>query len=123
MYNDRIMYHSYLNVMSQFSEHNRAVITVKDREICIEKDGWRMTTKIFNGSGPLPASIKECVSAAKLLRWPEKIELKIEGGSVYLIQEILPISHFQSFKSYLTHFLALAQEWQEIVEEFSSAVI
>jgi hypothetical protein len=117
------MYHAYLKLMAQLSEHNHAVIVIEDREIHIEKDSWRLTTKIFNGDGSLPVSVKECVSAARLLRWPERIELKIEEGSVYLIQQVLPLTHFQTFKSYILPFLDLAQEWQEIIEEFSGAAI
>ncbi len=116
-------YHDYLKVMAQLTESNRASILVEGREIWIEKGDWCIVTKIFNGDGAIPPAVKECVSASKLLRWPDRVQLKIEGGSVFLVQEVHPLSHFQTFKAYITQFLSLAQEWQEIVEDFSSAVV
>lgn len=107
-------YHEFLLVMSQLADQPSARVEIHGREILIEKG--KITTKIFEGD--VSHSIQECVSAATLLRWPERIDLKIDSDSVYLVQRIGPIDSYRSFKTYLEQFLNLAQEWQEIVSQF-----
>lgn len=116
-------YQDYILLVSQLSRHSMARLKVGPREILIEKTltSWRLSTQIFQGECSVPAHVEECVWAAALLKWKEKIALTLDPltSSVHLIQEVDP-SHYPVFKARINQFLSLADEWQDIVAGFAA---
>ena len=117
-------YQDYILLIGRLSRHSIARLTVGAREIVIEKSltHWKLSTQIFQCDGSVPSHVEECVWSAALLKWKEKILLTLDPltSSVHLLQEVDP-SHFPAFKSQISQFLSLADEWQDIVAGFATS--
>lgn len=118
-----ISYQDYLLIVGRLSRLPMARIQLGSREILIEKSfrGWKLSTQIFEAEGAIPEHVKECVWGAALLKWREKISLTLDPltDSVHLIQEVEP-SQYLTFRSQISQFLTLADEWEEIVAGFAT---
>lgn len=120
-------YDAFLLLMSQLAGKRKARIVVKENVIFFDtldkKNHMKIYTKVYGGDGYLPKSVRSCVSSSGVLRWQHGgayIKLDPETHSVFLIQEVeMQQGKYIPFKNVLSDFSLLADEWKEILQEFS----
>ncbi len=127
-------YDVFLQVMSQLSGQKRARFVMDGQTIFIDRlqkrsqdklqeTRWSLSTKVFDGNGYLPPSVRDCVSSSGVLRWQEKgatLRLDPISKSVFLVHEIDAANRYLSFRYYLRDFSTLAQEWRTLFDDLSS---
>jgi len=123
-------YSLFLQVMSHLSGEKRGRFNIEGQTFFIErqqkypkKEIWVLSTKVFNGEGYLPPTIRDCISSSGVLRWQTRgASLKLEplSKSVFLMHEIEPAKHFIPFRSLMRDFIDLAQEWRTHFDDLSS---
>src|SRR5579871_5407460 len=98
-------YDAFLTVMDQLAGQRKARCVVQGSVIFIEskptEKKWALATRVFNGDGYLPKSVKECISSVGVLRWQEKgasLRLDPDSHSVFLVQEIQSSSKYVPFR-------------------------
>ncbi len=118
---------AFLAVVTQLADQKEAECVLQGSVIRIkastEEERWSISTKIFDGDGFLPQSVRYCVSSAGVLRWQERgAFLKIDpvSQSVFLVQEIDDTGKYIPFRHLIGDFAQVAQEWREILEDFAS---
>lgn len=119
-------YDSFLDVMSQLTEKRKARCVVQGSVIFIESKPshkkWSLATRVFYGGGYLPQAVKECVSSSGVLRWQERgarLQVDSDASNVYLVQEIKEEAKYIPFRYLMRDFADVANEWREILEDFS----
>jgi hypothetical protein len=120
-------YDAFLQVMSQLSGQKRARCVLDDQIIFIDrlsqKNRWSISTKVFDGDGYLPPSVRDCVSSSGVLRWQEKgASLRLDSFSknVFLVHEIDATSRYIPFRYHLRDFAELAREWRTLFDDLAS---
>lgn len=117
-------YENYLDTMVQLSSQKRARIVHQGSVIFIEsspKNKWKVSSKLFNYQG-LPRGLKETFVGSKVMRWKERgayLQLDPNDSSIYLIEEMEASAKYVPFKYRINDFVAVAEEWKEVFEEFS----
>lgn len=120
-------YDAFLLVMSQLAGKRKARVVVQGEVIYFEaspkKNRYTLYKKIFSGDGYLPSSVRSCVSSSGVLRWQRSghyLKLDPLTHSVYLFQEIeWEEGKYIPFKHHFTDFCRVADEWQEILQDFA----
>lgn len=118
-------YNAFLLVVGQLTNKTTASFVHEELEITVEKvrgKHWRLSSKVFDGEGFTPDSVKECVSAAGMLKWQSHgafLKLNPSLHQVTLIHEILAPPGYASFKKLLSIFMEDAIEWRDILNDFS----
>lgn len=125
-----MFYAVFLQVMTQLSGSKRAKCVIHGQTIFIDrlqkgdkKEIWTLSTKVFNGDGYLPPTVRECVSSSGVLRWQERgatLRLEPLSKSVFLIHEIDPAKRYLPFRSIMRDFIDVAQEWRTHFDDLIS---
>lgn len=121
-------YDAFLLVMSQLAGNRKARVVIDENVIFFEafqkKNRLKIYTKVFNGDGYLPKSVRSCVSSSGILQWQNRgAYLKLDSltDSVLLVQEVeMEEGKYIPFKHHLSDFSTVAQEWKEILQDFAS---
>jgi hypothetical protein len=120
------MYDSFLAILTQLAGQKKARVVVQGSVIFIEttpkKDHWTLSTRIFSSDGFVPPNIHACVSSRGLMKWQERgayLHLDPLDQSVYLVHEIHSSPKYVPFKYMMNDFVAVANEWREILEDFA----
>ncbi|MES2345841.1 MAG: hypothetical protein V4494_07900 [Chlamydiota bacterium] len=120
------MYDSFLAVITQLAGQKKARVVVQGSVIFIEtnpkKDCWSVSTRIFSGNGFIPPNVRECISSNGLMKWQERgayLHMDPLDQSIYLVHEIHSAPKYVPFKYLMNDFVAVANEWREILEDFA----
>ncbi len=120
-------YVAFLVVMSQLDTKKQARILIKRNEILIEpskkKDKWMLYTKVYSGDPMIPRSVRSCISTSGVFRWQHRgayLKLDADTHSVFLTEEVeMERGKYLPFKHRISDFAMVAEEWREILQEFS----
>ncbi len=119
-------YDAFLAILTQLAGKKKARVVVQGSVLFIEtkskRDQWTISTKVFDGEGYIPKSVRDCVSSSGVLRWQERgayLQLDSFTNSVYLVHEIENSKKYVPFRYFVHDFVEVANEWREILDDFS----
>ena len=103
----------YHTLLSQ----RRVRLVLDERVVVLEliRGELHLSTKIFDACGFVPQEISDCIAAATLLKWEEKIAFKEEDGNILFTQVRVGLILPKDIDLALRLFVALAGEWEDII--------
>jgi hypothetical protein len=122
-------YQLFLQTLLQLSSKGKAAIALENGTIHIqpmtEKTTWRISMSLYEGQGRIPSSVRGCLPSTGILRWQNTgphLQLDSTAQTLLLVDEIeIQKDKYISFKQKMNDFIAVSQEWQEII--WSLAVV
>ncbi len=120
-------YKAFLFILSQLAGKKKTRIVVEENVIFVDtsetKEQWTLSTKVYQGEGYIPPSVRACVSSRGTLQWQKGgayLELDPESHSISLIEQFhVPQGKYIPFRVQFHDFLSVAAEWREIFDEQS----
>lgn len=113
----------FLSVLSQIYNNKKANIVVQGSVIFIEtsknKNSLEIKTKISENTG----NTSSYIPSNGILRIQDRgtyLKLDNETNDIYLVGEIKSSNQYIPFKYQVKDFVDVANEWKEILEDFSS---
>lgn len=103
-------YQIFIRLIAQLSQKDFADIDVGDKQIKIYKTNnkYILSTAIRQDRDDLP----------KVFRWQERgpfLQIDPSSNTLHLIQEMEGFPQFISFKHTFSHFMQIAQDWEELL--------
>ncbi len=116
-------YQLFLQTLLQLSIKGTAAIELENGTIHIqpmpEKTTWRISMPLYEGNGRIPSGVCACIPSTGILRWQNTgphLQLDSTAQTLLLVDEIeIQKNKYISFKQKMNDFIAVSEEWQEII--------
>lgn len=122
-------YQAFLVVMSQLAGNQKARAVIDGNVVFFEssfqkKNRMKIYTKVFDGDGYLPKSVRSCLSSSGTLRWHHGgacLKLDPKAHCVWLIEEFeMTEGKYIPFRNALGDFSLAVEEWKQTLQEIAA---